>query len=52
MGTIIRVGDDLWEVPWEQGLTECQDNIYYTQPYRVERREKQIVVTEYVRNND
>lgn len=49
MGTIIKVGNDLWEIPWEKGLTEYQENMFYEQPCRVQKREKQIVVTEYVK---
>lgn len=44
MDTIIRVGDDLWCIPWESGITECQENEFYQQPYRVERKER--VVTQ------
>lgn len=42
--TIIRVEQDLWCVPWEAGLTEEQENMYYEQPYKVQRKER--VVTE------
>lgn len=38
--TIIRVGDDLWCIPWECGLTECQEDEFPWQPYRVERKER------------
>lgn len=44
MKSVVRVGDDLWCVPWEAGLTEEQENMYYKQPYRVQRKER--VVTE------
>ena len=49
MSTIIRVGDDLWCVDWEHGLTEYQENEFYKQPYRVEAVKKMIEVTEYKR---
>lgn len=39
--SIVRVGDDLWCVPWKIGLTE---DMFYEQPYRVRRKER--VVTE------
>lgn len=44
METIIQVGNDLWAIPWDQGLTECQENEFWEQPYRVERKER--VVTQ------
>lgn len=44
MDTIIRVGDDLWCIPWESGLTEYQESEFYWQPYRVERKER--IITE------
>lgn len=47
METIIRVGDDLWCIPWKSGLTECQENEFYLQPYRVERKERVITQVYY-----
>lgn len=44
METIIQVGNDLWAIPWDRGLTECQENEFWEQPYRVERKER--VVTQ------
>ena len=44
METIIQVGNDLWAIPWNRGLTECQENEFWEQPYRVERKER--VVTQ------
>ena len=38
MATIIQVGNDLWCIPWGRGLTECQENEFWEQPYRVKRR--------------
>ena len=40
MKTIIQVGNDLWAIPWDCGLTECQENEFWEQPYRVERKER------------
>ena len=40
--TIIKVGEDLWAINWERGLTEMQENLFYEQPYRVVRKEIQI----------
>lgn len=48
MDTIIKVGKDYWCIPWEAGLTENQDNEYYYQPYRVERRERVVTESYYV----
>lgn len=35
---------------WERGLTECQENLFYDQPYEVEKHEyeKTIMVTDWV----
>lgn len=46
--TILDIDGELWAVNWERGLTECQESEFYNQPYRVEMREKQIVVKEYI----
>lgn len=48
MQTIIDIDGELWEIDWYRGLTEHQENEFYTQPYRVEKKEKQITITEYV----
>lgn len=50
--TIIDIDGELWAIDWDRGLTECQENEFYNQPYRVVKREKQIVVTEYVAMED
>lgn len=53
METIIKTGDDLWCVPWEQGLEEYRwddelpgytEDEFCKQPYKVERKER--LVTE------
>lgn len=46
--TIIDIDGELWAIDWQRGLTEYQENEFYNQPYRVEKREKQIVITEYI----
>ena len=46
--TIININGELWEIDWQRCLTEYQENEFYNQPYRVEKREKQIIVAEYV----
>ena len=50
--TIIDIDGELWAIEWYRGLTEYQENEFYNQPYRVVKREKQIVVTEYVAMED
>lgn len=47
METIFKVGDDLWAIPWERGLTECQENEFYNQPYRVIKKTRVITETYY-----
>lgn len=46
--TVIDIDGELWAIDWSRGLTEYQENEFYDQPYRVVKREKQIIVTEYV----
>ena len=46
--TIIDIDGALWAIDWDRGLTEYQDNEFYNQPYRVVKRERQIIVAEYV----
>lgn len=48
--TIVEIKNDLWEIDWECGLTEYQDNYYEVQPYRVKAETKVITttVTEYI----
>lgn len=45
--TIIKVGEDLWAIDWERGLTAIQENLFYEQPYRVVRKEMQITKVYY-----
>ena len=47
METIFKVGDDLWAVPWQRGLTEYQENEFYDQPYRVIKKTRVITETYY-----
>ena len=50
--SILDIDGDLWAISWQRGLTECQDNEFYNQPYKVVKQEKQIVVTEYIAMGD
>lgn len=45
MSTIFEIGNQLYCVNWEQGLTECQEDEYWEQPYRVRREEKTVTTT-------
>lgn len=49
--SIIELCGRFFAVIWEEGLTECQDNEFYDQPYEVEKKtyEKTITVTEWVK---
>lgn len=45
VSTILQTAEgDLWELLWDEGLTEMQPDEFYYQPYRVVRKER--VVTE------
>lgn len=46
--TIFKVNNDLWCVQWEEGLTECQENEFYDQPYKVKCIEDVVIVKKYV----
>ena len=42
--TIVELGDKYFEVDWEEGLTECQENTYMNQPFEVELHTSKKVV--------
>lgn len=46
MQTIIDVDGQLYAIDWMRGLTECQENEYLEQPYKVKKVEKVITKTE------
>lgn len=46
--TIIKVGEDYWDIPWERGLTEYQKNAFEEQPFRVKPIKEVITVTRWV----
>ena len=50
MSTVFEVKGRFFNIDWERGLTECQENEFYEQPYEVvkECHEKTIVVTNWV----
>lgn len=45
METIVKVEDKYFQIDWEQGLTENQEDSFFTQPYEVERTEKEVTET-------
>lgn len=47
VSTIVSICDRYFCIDWEQGLTECQENEFYNQPYEVEKHEeeKTIIIT-------
>lgn len=47
--TIIQVGSDFRGVDWEKGLTEMDKDEFYSQPYRVEKKEKTFAIDYYER---
>lgn len=46
MQTIIDIDGQLYAIDWMRGLTECQENEYLDQPYKVRKVEKVITKTE------
>lgn len=46
--TIFKIDNDLWCIEWEEGLTECQENEFYDQPYKVKCVEDVVIVKNYV----
>lgn len=46
MFTVIDLDGELWGIDWMRGLTECVENEYLDQPYRVKRVEKVVTRTE------
>lgn len=47
MQTIIQVGDDLWCIPWEGGLTECRPNEFSEKPFKVVQKKRFVTETYY-----
>lgn len=47
--SIVQIGNRFFSICWEEGLTEYQENEYYSQPIEVEQvtYEKTITVTEW-----
>ena len=49
MQTIFKYNGEYWAIDWRSGLTECQENEYPSNPYRVERKERVVTVVDWVR---
>ena len=49
--SIIQVEDKFFQINWEQGLTEYQEDSFGNQPQEVEPYEETIVVTKYKLKN-
>lgn len=43
--SIVKLKDRTFLIPWERGLTECQENEYYDQPIEVVKVEKVVTKT-------
>lgn len=46
--TIVELCGRYFAIEWAQGLTECQENEFYNQPYEVKKIEKMVKVTDWV----
>lgn len=45
--TIFKIQGDLWAISWLRGLTECQEDEFWDQPYKVVRKTRTIAQTYY-----
>ena len=46
MTTISKVKDKFYRTYWSRGLTECQEDSYYDQPFEVKLEEKEVTITQ------
>lgn len=49
MQTVFKYNGEYWAIDWYSGLTECQENEYPSNPYRVERKERVVTVVDWVK---
>lgn len=49
VSTIFEFEDKYYCLDWDRGLTECQENVFYNQPYEVEKEIKMVEVTNWKR---
>ena len=49
--SVVKLCGRYFLVYWDEGLTECQDNEFYDQPYEVEKKtyEKTVTVNEWIK---
>ncbi len=52
VSTIFKFEDKYYCLDWDRGLTECQENSFYNQPYEVEKEVKTIEVTNWKKVNN
>ena len=45
VSTIFKFENKYYCLNWDRGLTECQENTFYYQPYQVEKEVKTIEIT-------
>lgn len=45
VSTIFKFEDKFYCLDWDRGLTECQENSFYYQPYQVEKEVKTVEIT-------
>ena len=49
MDTIFKLGEDeYWCIPWRKGLTEYQEDEFWDDPYRVEKRVETVQIETWV----
>lgn len=49
MKTVFKYNGEYWDIDWLSGLTECQENEYLNDPYRVEPKERVVTVVDWVK---
>lgn len=52
VSTIFKFEDKYYCLDWDRGLTECQENSFYNQPYEVEKETKMIEITNWKKVNN
>lgn len=45
VSSILKLCEHLFELDWDEGLTEYQDDVFFDQPYEVVKEEKQVMTT-------
>lgn len=54
ISTVVKIGECFVRIDWQKGLTECQENEFWTQPYFVKQNKytKTIEVEEWEKINE